>query len=95
MGLSAGGQSSTDILEKIFEASTLEEAVYWRAAMVGRLRAARDAGLANGSASDFLQAYSRAIAKHGTALAFLRRALHVNARVVWVPRQRHWTWLTR
>ena len=93
MSLSAGGQSSNDILDQIFESTTLEEAVYWRAAMVGRLRAAREAGLANGSTSDLLQAYSRAIAEHGTALAFLRRAVHVNARVVWLPGQRSWSWL--
>ena len=93
MSLSAGEQSSNDILDKIFESSTLEEAVYWRAAMVGRLRAARDTGLASGSTFELLQAYSRAIAEHGTALAFLRRAVHVNARVVWLPRQRRWSWL--
>ena len=97
MGRPSEQPGYSEILENIFAASTLEDAISWREAMLARL-----SGITEGRTA--LTAYEVRLhqeAKFHTELALgnLRFCLLNNERAVWEPVEREWqntaVWMTR
>ena len=78
----------SEILENIFAASTLEDAIFWRQAMLARLAAV------TGSSCDLtageLRLHREAIFHTELALENLRFCLLNNERTAWEPGEREW-----
>ena len=86
MELANGTMSTTAIIEKLFDAYTLEEAIYWRQEFVLRLAdliAAVDHF--DPRTIDELSLYRRAKGQTEQSIARLQMALLKNERVDWLP----------
>lgn len=78
----------SELVESIFKASTLEEAIKWREAMLGRLAAVTD-GRSNFTAEE-VRLHQEAKFHTELALENLRFCLLNNERAAWEPVHREW-----
>ena len=92
-------QPYSEILESIFAASTLEDAIFWREIMLGRLAEAMDAASQTRFTADEVQLHLEALHQIKLALENLRFCLLNNERTTWEPSAREWhntaVWMRR
>jgi uncharacterized protein YjaG (DUF416 family) len=75
--------STTEILDHIFEASTLEEAIRWRRIMLGRLKMVLTHAFRTDISEDEIKLYVEAATELELALTRLEIALAAGERLDW------------
>lgn len=90
--LSSGALSTSEIIDHIYEASTLEEAVFWREEFVSRLgRAILRSDLFDPASRDELNLYAQAKAQSEQAIARLQLCMANNERWAWSAQAKTFT----
>jgi uncharacterized protein YjaG (DUF416 family) len=77
--------STTEILDRIFEASTLEDAIAWRRVILGRLKMVLTHAFRTELSEDEIKLYMEAATELELALSRLKVALAGGERLDWKP----------
>lgn len=84
MRVASGALSTSEIIDKIYDASTLEDAVFWREEFVSRLaRAILRSDVFDPKLRDEVNLYAQAKAQSEQAIARLQFCLAKNERWTW------------
>jgi hypothetical protein len=84
MRVASGALSTSEVIDKIYEAYTLEDAVFWREEFVARLaRVILRSDLLDPSVRDEVNLYAQAKAQSEQAIARLQFCLANNERWTW------------
>lgn len=87
MQVASGTLSTSEIIDRIYEAATLEDAIFWREEFVRRLaHAISRSDLFDPASGDDAKLYALAKAQSEQAIALLRMCIATNERWSWSPR---------